>query len=97
MLAHIESVTVETVGQMQDWVSDEAGGSWSWYDLVILEGPGATAPRVVDNRALVWLVDKLPLATRGQPTPLSKTFNRQSEVFDYLKVRSSVSCPKTDF
>lgn len=87
IISHLTSLKVSTVGRMQKYVSDESAGSWSWYDLAVLDRRDATEPKIVEKKPLVWLANELPFEARDRDVQqTSGVFDRAHEIFEYLKV-----------
>jgi hypothetical protein len=53
-VAKIEEIQLFTWSHNQGPADDANEVEWSWFDLVILENPEATSPKVLDGRSLVW-------------------------------------------
>lgn len=74
---------------MQNSVSDDHAVSWAWYDLAILDRADASEPKVFEKRSLVWVTNELPFTARGKDQSQEHTFNRDHEIFKYLKVTAA--------
>ncbi|KAK0707393.1 acyl transferase/acyl hydrolase/lysophospholipase [Lasiosphaeris hirsuta] len=50
----IHSVQLFAESHDQGWVSDANGGTWTWFELAIMENPLATVPKSKDGVTLAW-------------------------------------------
>lgn len=44
-----------TVSHDQGWVQDHTQGSWSWFEVSLMENEHATTPREKDGKMLSWV------------------------------------------
>lgn len=88
---NIEEVQLFTKSHDQGFVELRDAGSWSWFDIMVLESPDATTPKVVNGRSLVWrshdnyLGDSKSTRRKGEP------FTKNHEMLQSLEVRLRVS------
>ncbi|KAF7976548.1 hypothetical protein HWV62_6199 [Athelia sp. TMB] len=54
VIEHIEDVRLFTKAHDQGGVDFPELGSWSWFDVLILESCDSTTPKVKNGRSLVW-------------------------------------------
>ncbi|KAJ7469448.1 acyl transferase/acyl hydrolase/lysophospholipase [Mycena latifolia] len=85
LIPRIEDVQLKTHGHDQGACDDPSAGSWSWYDLAILESTKATEPRVKDGRALVWRSHNNEIAHREPTTRTGIRFDRNHELLSLLE------------
>jgi hypothetical protein len=92
-IKRIDSVQLWTNSRQQEHVDDPKAGSWSWFDVMVLEDASSTEPKVVDGRALVWFShknepyrDNVGRATHADWD--GKIFGRTHEILQLLKVRT---------
>lgn len=85
-ISRIQEIRLCTTSRHQGSVSDPAAGSWSWFDIVILENPQASTPRVKDGITLVWKshVNPVQYTTQGHHEGLS--FGRDHDIMRFLEV-----------
>ncbi|KAG6906706.1 hypothetical protein DXG01_012530 [Tephrocybe rancida] len=55
IVENIISIQLETKSRDQGWVSSPEAGSWSWFDIVVLDSPEAKETKARDGLLLVWL------------------------------------------
>lgn len=89
IIPRIEDIQLKTHGHDQGACDDPSAGSWSWYDLAILESTNATEPRVKDGRALVWRSHNNEIAKRESTTRTGIRFDRNHELLSLLEVSPS--------
>ncbi|KAL4264819.1 hypothetical protein AB1N83_004040 [Pleurotus pulmonarius] len=53
-LRTVSHIRLQTTGRDQGWVSQPEKGSWSWFDIAILESGESTTPLVKDDLIYVW-------------------------------------------
>jgi hypothetical protein len=51
-LENMHSVQLITISRDQGWTSDPDAGSWSWFDLILLQNDGT--PRALEGETLAW-------------------------------------------
>ncbi|KAJ7268361.1 phospholipase [Mycena rebaudengoi] len=85
LIPRIEDVQLKTHGHDQGACDDPRAGSWSWYDLAILESTKATEPRVKDGRALVWRSHNNEIAQTQPTTRTGIRFDRNHELLSLLE------------
>ena len=70
----------------QGSVSFPEAGSWSWFDLVILESPEATTPKVMNGRSLVWASHSNALGNIDYQPHKGRVFDHSHELLGSLEV-----------
>ncbi|KAF7976534.1 hypothetical protein HWV62_6170 [Athelia sp. TMB] len=63
LIEHIQEVQLFTMAHNQGDVEFPEAGSWSWFDVMILNSREDTTPKVKNGRCLVWLSHSNPLTT----------------------------------
>jgi hypothetical protein len=57
-IQRLQSVQLFTESKDQDFCDDEALGTWTWFELAIMENADAKVPRVKDGIQLSWTSHK---------------------------------------
>ncbi|KAG6844684.1 hypothetical protein H0H87_004659 [Tephrocybe sp. NHM501043] len=90
ILERIISVQLETKSHDQGWSFRPEAGSWSWFDIVVLESPGATKIKVKDGVALVWLSHTNKLGQEIDVSQTGPSFGSQHDIFSSLEVGNAL-------
>ncbi|KAG6876907.1 hypothetical protein C0993_012163 [Termitomyces sp. T159_Od127] len=87
---NVVSIQIETNSHDQGWVFYPEAGSWSWFDLVVLESPDATQIKVKDGLALVWMSHENKLGDKNDTKQAGPIFLGQHDIFASLEVGNSL-------
>ncbi|KAG6916206.1 hypothetical protein DXG01_007836 [Tephrocybe rancida] len=86
ILKKVVSIQLETKSRDQGWVEDPEAGSWSWFDIVVLESPESTKIKVKDGVALVWMSHTNHLGEKEDAKQVGPVFGSQHDIFAALEV-----------
>ncbi|KAJ3516977.1 hypothetical protein NLJ89_g797 [Agrocybe chaxingu] len=81
----IEDIQLFTYAHHEGTLPDDSTGIWCWFDLVILENPDATEPRVKDSRALVWRSHDIPKNATETDEQTGRLFGRDHEILGLIQ------------
>lgn len=88
-VANIEEVQLYTNSHDQGAFDFPEAGSFSWFDLMILESADATTPKVVNGRTLVWSSHHNSLDAKGVDWLYrGKIFDKSHEMLQSIEVCS---------
>jgi hypothetical protein len=94
VVSKIEEVQLFTESHDQGYVEFQEAGSWSWFDIVILESSDATTPKVMNGRTLVWASHTNKIGDEHYSHRKGKIFTREHELLGCLEVSNhSFSSP----
>lgn len=83
----IKSIQLVTTAHHQGFIDNIDDGLWSWFELVILEGPGATKPRLTaDNKPMVFYSHSIPADAVHDQEQQGNILERGTGLFAYLEV-----------
>ncbi|KAJ6553081.1 acyl transferase/acyl hydrolase/lysophospholipase, partial [Mycena capillaripes] len=85
VVSKIEEVQLFTESHDQGYVEFQEAGSWSWFDIVILESSDATTPKVMNGRSLVWASHTNKIGDERHSLCNGKIFNRDHELLGCLE------------
>ncbi|KAG6916204.1 hypothetical protein DXG01_007834 [Tephrocybe rancida] len=86
ILKKVVSIQLETTSRDQGWVSSPEAGSWSWFDIVVLESPESTKIKVKDGVALVWMSHTNHLGEKKDTKQTGPALGSQHDIFAGLEV-----------
>ncbi|KAG6887164.1 hypothetical protein C0992_000367 [Termitomyces sp. T32_za158] len=90
IVKNVVSIQIETKSHDQGWVLHPEAGSWSWFDLVVLESPEATQIKVKDGLALMWLSHENKLGEIEDTKQVGPIFLGQHDIFASLEVGNAL-------
>ncbi|KAG6906708.1 hypothetical protein DXG01_012532, partial [Tephrocybe rancida] len=76
----------------QGWVSSPEAGSWSWFDIVVLDSPEAEETKARDGLSLVWLNHINSLSEKEYKTECGHIFEGDHDIFGCLEAIISSCC-----
>ncbi|KAJ7668205.1 acyl transferase/acyl hydrolase/lysophospholipase [Mycena rosella] len=85
VVSKIEEVQLFTESHHQGYVEFREAGSWSWFNIVILESSDATTPKVMDGRSLVWASHTNKIGDEYSRHN-GKIFTRDHELLEWLEL-----------
>ncbi|KAJ7241094.1 hypothetical protein C8J57DRAFT_1085343 [Mycena rebaudengoi] len=85
VVSKIEEVQLFTESHDQGYVEFQEAGSWSWFDIVILESSDATTPKVMNGRTLVWASHTNKIGDEHYSHRKGKIFTREHELLGCLE------------
>ncbi|KAG8885679.1 hypothetical protein FRB97_000122 [Tulasnella sp. 331] len=87
-LSHLQ---LTTIGRNQGWVADQSGDIWSWMEVIILDSPASSKPRVVNGRSLAFVSHFV--TSRDLERQVGKRFTPENEpdMFRWLKAGNSIA------
>ncbi|EAU86152.2 phospholipase [Coprinopsis cinerea okayama7 len=93
-----QDIQLFTTARHQGVLPEGATGIWSWFDIVILDTPESTQPKVKDGRVLVWLSHEVPAGQLGDVEQDGKLFGPDHEIFTHLQPGNVIAVrPSTRF
>ena len=75
-----------TQSRDQGYANDTSAGSWSWFEILILENSSSTTPRVKENKELVWRSHCNNLALFETTQHFGMLFDRRHELLNSIEV-----------
>ncbi|KAG6889009.1 hypothetical protein C0995_004477 [Termitomyces sp. Mi166 len=84
------SIQLETKSHDQGWVPSSEAGSWSWFDIVVLESPKATQIKVNDGLTLVWISHENKLGEKQDVKQTGPVLLGQHDIFANLEVGNAL-------
>lgn len=91
VVAKMLDVQLFTTSHDQGSVTFAEAGSWSWFDIVLLDSPTSTVPKMKDGRSLVWCSHNNQLGDKNYQVCNGKLFDRDHELLSSLEVSILVS------
>ncbi|KAG6814273.1 hypothetical protein H0H93_013004 [Arthromyces matolae] len=92
IIDNLVKIQLETKSHDQGWVSVPEAGSWSWFDIVVLESPKATEIKVKDGLALVWLSHDNKLGQKQDTKQTGVALQGDQQIFASLEVSCFNEC-----
>ncbi|KIJ40903.1 hypothetical protein M422DRAFT_60526 [Sphaerobolus stellatus SS14] len=93
-ISHIQDIRLFTFAHRQAHASLDSKGTWSWFDLCILESSEATTPKMNQGvRSLVWLSHEISPDATGPGYDINQEgihFTGQHELISLLKSRDVI-------
>ncbi|KAG5643272.1 hypothetical protein DXG03_001239 [Asterophora parasitica] len=90
LLDKVEQIQLETKSRDQGFVDFPDAGSWSWFEIVVLESPEASEPKVKDGLALVWLSHENKLGEEDYETQLGPVLDENHDIFSGLEAGNAL-------
>ncbi|KAG6835324.1 hypothetical protein H0H93_002677, partial [Arthromyces matolae] len=86
IIDNLVKIQLETKSHDQGWVSVPEAGSWSWFDIVVLESPKAPDIKVKDGLALVWLSHDNKLGQKQDTKQTGAALQGDHQIFASLEL-----------
>ncbi|KAF5379699.1 hypothetical protein D9615_005735 [Tricholomella constricta] len=86
----VVQIQLETKSRDQGWVSIPDAGSWSWFDIIVLESSESSEPKVKDNMALVWLSHENKLGSNEYEEQVG-ALSGKHDIFNGLEVGNALA------
>jgi len=83
-ITRIAGMRLKTLSRDQGWCSDESAGSWSWFEIAILDSENIVKKRR-DGNDVLWVSHRNPIASQEFDWRIGLTFGPDHEVWDYLE------------
>ncbi|KAL0958133.1 hypothetical protein HGRIS_000301 [Hohenbuehelia grisea] len=90
LLKRINKIQLQTFSHDQGYASFPEAGSWSWFDIAVLETPDATTPKVKDGLTLLWLSHTNSLGVGHDTRQIGDVFDRSHDIFRALEPGNAI-------
>ncbi|KAJ8488254.1 hypothetical protein ONZ45_g14017 [Pleurotus djamor] len=91
LIKRINKIQLQTSGHDQGFVDFPGAGSWSWFDIVVLESPEHSEPKIKDGLTLLWLSHTNSLGQPEDSTVTGPIFDRSHDIFKALEPGNSIA------
>ncbi|KAG5654012.1 hypothetical protein H0H81_008321 [Sphagnurus paluster] len=85
MVEKVVEIQLQTLSRDQGWADDESG-SWSWFEVIVLDSPEASEPKFKDGLSLVWLSHYNNIADEEFTYRFGEVFSGDHDIFNGLEV-----------
>lgn len=85
-LERVSRIQLQTTAHDQGYASFPDQGSWSWFDVAILESPESTAPLVRDGLTCLWRSHCNVIGFGQDTTTAGEIFDMEDDLFKVLQV-----------
>ncbi|KAG5654010.1 hypothetical protein H0H81_008319 [Sphagnurus paluster] len=68
-----------------------SAGSWSWFEVIVLDSPEASEPKVKDGLSLVWLSHYNKLCHKEYTHRIGQVFGSDHDIFRGLEVGNALA------
>ncbi len=87
-LERVSRIQLQTTARDQGYASFPDQGSWSWFDVAILESPESTTPLVRDGLTCLWRSHCNVFGFGQDTTTAGEIFDKEDDLFKVLQVGS---------
>ncbi|KAF8071587.1 acyl transferase/acyl hydrolase/lysophospholipase [Lyophyllum atratum] len=91
LIDKIVQIQLETKSRDQGWVSAPDAGSWSWFDIIVLDSPGASDIKVKDGLALAWLSHDNKLGVGEYTKQVGPVLGSKHDIFNGLEAGNALA------
>ncbi|GLB44861.1 putative patatin-like phospholipase [Lyophyllum shimeji] len=90
LIDKIVQIQLETKSRDQGWVSVPEAGSWSWFDIIVLDSPEASDIKVKDGLALAWLSHDNALGQKEYAKQIGPALGSIHDIFTGLEAGNAL-------
>ncbi|KAG5650804.1 hypothetical protein H0H81_011001, partial [Sphagnurus paluster] len=91
MLDKLVEIQLETNSRDQGWADDREAGSWSWFEIIVLDSPEKSVPKIQDGLSLVWLSHYNSVGDKEYASRIGRSFGRKDDIFRGLEVGNALA------
>ncbi|KAF8071588.1 acyl transferase/acyl hydrolase/lysophospholipase [Lyophyllum atratum] len=91
LIDQIVDIQLETKSRHQGWVTVPEAGSWSWFDIIVLDSPAASDIKVKDSLALAWLSHDNKLGINEDTRQVGPALGSKHDIYNSLEAGNALA------